>query len=62
MTLVVWSVKSLMNLCGAAASQRENQKSKRKNISELFADYKEDYFPEEIDWGNSVGNELLEDK
>lgn len=49
-------------LCGTAASQRENQKSKRKNIRELFADYKEDYIPEEIDWGNSVGNELLEDK
>lgn len=31
---------------------------KRKNIKELFADYNEEFVPENIDWGNPVGNEL----
>ncbi len=31
---------------------------KRKNIMELFADYNEDYTPEEIDWGEPVGKEV----
>jgi len=31
---------------------------KRKSIQELFADYKDDYEPESIDWGAPVGKEL----
>ncbi len=36
----------------------EKAKSKRKNIKELFANYKEDYKPIEIDWGNPEGKEI----
>lgn len=36
----------------------EKVKEKRKNIKELFADYKEDYKPEEIDWGKPEGEEI----
>ena len=31
---------------------------KRKNIKELFKDYKEDYKPIEIDWGEPKGEEI----
>jgi len=31
---------------------------KRKTIQELFVDYKDDYKPEEIDWGEPVGGEI----
>ena len=31
---------------------------KRKTIQELFAEYDEDYTPEEIDWGEPVGGEI----
>ena len=31
---------------------------KRKNIKELFADYKEKYEPVEIDWGKPEGEEI----
>jgi len=31
---------------------------KRKSIQELFADYNDDYTPEEIDWGKPVGGEV----
>ena len=31
---------------------------KRKTIQELFADYHDDYTPEEIDWGAPVGEEI----
>ncbi len=30
----------------------------RKNIKELFKDYKGDYKPNEIDWGEPVGDEI----
>lgn len=30
----------------------------RKTIQELFEDYKDDYRPEEVDWGAPVGNEV----
>lgn len=30
----------------------------RKNIKELFQDYKGEYKPEEIDWGSPVGDEI----
>lgn len=30
---------------------------KRMNIKELFMEYKGDYIPEEIDWGDPVGRE-----
>jgi len=31
---------------------------KRKNIKELFANYKGDYKPTEFDWGKPVGKEI----
>ena len=31
---------------------------KRKNIKELFKDYKGKYEPTEIDWGEPVGDEI----
>ncbi|MBP3503153.1 MAG: AbrB/MazE/SpoVT family DNA-binding domain-containing protein [Clostridia bacterium] len=30
----------------------------RKNIKELFADFKGEYEPVEIDWGESIGDEI----
>ena len=36
----------------------EKAKSKRKNIKELFENYKEDYTPAEIDWGKPEGEEI----
>lgn len=30
----------------------------RKNINELFADFKSEYKPEAVDWGRSEGNEI----
>ncbi len=36
----------------------EKAKNKRKNIKELFADYKGDYEPTEIDWGNLEEKEI----
>lgn len=34
------------------------KEKKRKNIKELFADYKEEYTPIEIDWGKPEGEEI----
>ena len=36
----------------------EKAKAKRKNIKELFKNYKEDYTPTEIDWGEPKGEEI----
>ena len=36
----------------------EKAKTKRKNIKELFADYKGDYKPTEVDWGDPEGEEI----
>lgn len=36
----------------------EKVKEKRKNIKEIFADYKADYTPTEIDWGKPEGEEI----
>lgn len=36
----------------------EKAKNKRKNIKELFADYKENYEPIEVDWGEPKGAEI----
>ena len=36
----------------------EKAKGKRKNIKELFANYNEEYKPEEIDWGKPEGEEI----
>ena len=36
----------------------EKAKKKRKNIKELFADYKGNYKPSEIDWGTLEGEEI----
>lgn len=32
--------------------------AQRKNINELFADFKGEYKPEVIDWGKPEGNEI----
>lgn len=34
------------------------KENKRKNIKELFANYKEEYEPTEIDWGEPKGEEI----
>lgn len=34
------------------------KKQKRKNIKELFADFKGEYEPIEVDWGNPEGKEI----
>ena len=36
----------------------EKAKNKRKNIKELFADYKGNYEPIEVDWGEPKGVEI----
>ena len=36
----------------------QKAKGKRKNIKELFEDYKEDYEPIEVDWGEPKGEEI----
>ena len=36
----------------------EKANRKRKNIKELFANYNEEYKPEEIDWGKPEGEEI----
>ena len=36
----------------------EKAKNKRKNIKELFADYKGNYEPIEVDWGEPKGAEI----
>lgn len=36
----------------------KSKTQKRKNIKELFKDYKEEYKPEEIDWGEPKGEEI----
>ena len=36
----------------------EKVKAKRKNIKELFENYKEEYQPNEIDWGEPKGEEI----
>lgn len=36
----------------------EKAKNKRKNIKELFADFKGEYEPIEVDWGNPEGEEI----
>lgn len=36
----------------------KSKENKRKNIKELFENYKEDYTPEEIDWGGPEGDEI----
>lgn len=34
------------------------KEKKRKNIKELFADFKGEYDPIEVDWGNPEGEEI----
>lgn len=36
----------------------EKAKPERKNIKELFENYKEDYKPTEYDWGTPEGKEI----
>lgn len=42
---------------GKLILEKANQ-HKRKNIKELFQDYKDDYEPIEIDWGEPKGEEI----
>ena len=42
---------------GKLILEKANQ-YKRKNIKELFKDYKENYEPTEIDWGEPKGAEI----
>ena len=42
---------------GKLIMKKANNK-KRKNIKELFKDYKGDYKPSEIDWGEPKGEEI----
>lgn len=37
---------------------KKADENKRENIKELFADYKGEYEPTEIDWGESEGEEI----
>ncbi len=36
----------------------EKTKQRRKNIKELFENYKEEYKPQEVDWGEPEGEEI----
>ena len=36
----------------------EKTKRRRKNIKELFENYKEEYKPQEVDWGEPEGEEI----
>lgn len=33
--------------------------TKRKSIVELFDGYKDNYVPQEIDWGEDIGKEII---
>lgn len=44
---------------GKLVIEKAKEEHKRKNIKELFKDYKEDYTPVEIDWGKTEGDEIL---
>ena len=37
---------------------KKADENKRENIKELFADYKGEYEPSEIDWGEPEGEEI----
>ena len=37
---------------------KKAKEHKRKNIKELFKNYKESYEPEQIDWGEPQGKEI----
>lgn len=43
---------------GKLVIEKAKEEHKRKNIKELFKDYKEDYTPVEIDWGKPEGDEI----
>lgn len=42
--------------------EKENKSKRRKRIDELFIGYNGKYTPEEIDWGEPVGSEILKDE
>ena len=44
---------------GKLVIEKAKEEHKRKNIKELFKDYKEDYTPVEIDWRKTEGDEIL---
>ncbi len=37
---------------------KKSVSNKRKNIKELFANFDDEYIPADIDWGNSIGEEI----
>ena len=43
---------------GKLVIEKAKEEHKRKNIKELFKDYKEDHTPVEIDWGKPEGDEI----
>ena len=43
---------------GKLVIEKAKEEHKRKNIKELFKDYKEDYTRVEIDWGKPEGDEI----
>lgn len=43
---------------GKLVIEKAKEEHRRKNIKELFKDYKEDYTPVEIDWGKPEGDEI----
>ena len=43
---------------GKLVIEKAKEEHKRKNIKELFKDYKEDYTSVEIDWGKPEGDEI----
>ena len=43
---------------GKLIIEKAKEEHKRKNIKELFKDYKDDYPPVEIDWGKPEGEEI----
>ena len=43
---------------GKLVIEKAKEEYKRKNIKELFENYKGDYKPTEIDWGKPEGDEI----
>ena len=43
---------------GKLVIEKAKEEHKRKNIKELFKNYKGNYEPEEIDWGKPEGEEI----
>lgn len=53
-----WSNQEELSLVAKNGKIIIERANKRKNIQELFANYKEEYTPENIEWGEPVGREI----